>query len=61
MLLGFASDTSIAYKQGLLLLNPTYDDGDRTNQFTKGVRSPSGISIGRWKSFILLLKQMHSF
>ncbi len=32
-----------------------------TNQFTKGVRSTSGISIGRGKSFILLLKQMHSF
>jgi hypothetical protein len=32
MLLGFASDTSIAYKQGLLLLNPTYDDGDRTGE-----------------------------
>jgi len=28
VLLGFASDTIIVYRQGLLLLNPTYGDGD---------------------------------
>jgi hypothetical protein len=52
VLLGFASDTSTAYRQVLLLLNPTYGDGDRTYQAagaTAAALTEMGYPLPQWR------------